>query len=87
MVGLAAHVGGFLLESSAKEPLLLVSDLLYQLGLALWTGVVLVVFVQLVPESKKRQYKRALDAYETARRDRGPAGSGEAPEPPGTGNI
>jgi hypothetical protein len=46
VVGLAAHVGGFLLESSATtEPSKLVADLLYQLGLALWTGVVLVVFV------------------------------------------
>ena len=41
-VGLAAHVGGFLLKTSATtEPLLLVADLLYALGGVLWTGVVL----------------------------------------------
>ena len=42
------------------------ADLLYALGWALWTGVVVVVFVQIYPEAKKRQYKRALDAYEAA---------------------
>ena len=39
---LAAHVGGYALRSSATtEPLGLVADLLYALGWALWTGVVL----------------------------------------------
>lgn len=67
MVGLAAHVGGFLLKYSMKaEALLLVADLLYALGWALWTGVVVVLFVQIYPEAKKRQYKQALDAYEAA---------------------
>jgi hypothetical protein len=41
VVGLAAHVGGFLLKTSVTtEPLLLVADLLYALGWSLWTGVV-----------------------------------------------
>src|ERR671935_1956328 len=54
-VGLAAHVGGFLLKTSATtEPLLLVADLLYALGEVLWTGVVLVAFIQIWPEAKKR---------------------------------
>jgi hypothetical protein len=65
VVGLAAHVGGFLLKASVTtKPLLLVGDLLYALGWALWTGVVVVVFVQIWPEVKRRQYKEALDAYE-----------------------
>jgi hypothetical protein len=43
VVGLAAHVGGYLLRSSVTtEPLELVADLLYSLGFALWTGVVVV---------------------------------------------
>jgi hypothetical protein len=51
VVGLAGHAGGYLLKSSATTELFgLVADLLYALGWALWTGVVLVVFVQLVPE-------------------------------------
>jgi hypothetical protein len=34
------------------EPLLLVADLLYALGWSLWTGVVVVFFVQIWPEAK-----------------------------------
>ena len=65
VVGLAAQVGGFLVKSSATaEPLLLVADLLYTLGWALWTGVVVVVFTQIYPETKKRQFKQLLAAYE-----------------------
>ena len=79
VVGLAAHVGGFLLRSSATtEPLELVADLLYALGFALWTSVVVVVFVQIWPEAKRRQLKRWLDAYEAALREKAGAGSGQA---------
>ncbi len=70
-VGVAAHVGGYLLRSSATVELIgLVADLLYALGWALWTSVVVVVFVQIVPEAKRRQINRALDVYETALRDK-----------------
>ena len=79
VVGLAAHVGGYLLKSSVTtEPLVLVADLLYALGYALWTGVVVVVFVQIVPEAKRRQFKRALDAYEAAQREQAQTGSDRA---------
>jgi F0F1-type ATP synthase assembly protein I len=48
VVGLAAHVGGYVLSSPATtEPLGLVADLLIGLGWALWTRVVVVVFVEL----------------------------------------
>jgi TPR repeat protein len=78
-VGLAAHVGGFLLKTwETTEPQLVLADLLYTLGWALWTGVVVVVFIQLYPETKRRQYKQALDAYEAARGDQARAGSGRA---------
>ena len=73
-LGLAAHVGGFVLKDSASsEFVLLLADLLYALGFALWTSVVVVVFVQIWPEAKRRQYKQALEAYEAAlsRRARG----------------
>lgn len=74
VVGLAAHVGGFLLKSwETTEPLSVLADLLYTLGWALWTGAVVVVFIQLYPETKKRQYKQALDAYEAARGDQAAA--------------
>jgi len=79
VVGLAAYVGGYLLKVSVTtEPLGLVADLLYALGYALWTGVVVVVFVQVFPEVKRRQYKQALDAYEAARREQARAGSDQA---------
>jgi hypothetical protein len=79
VVGLAAHVGGYLLKSSVTtEPLGLVADLLYALGFATWTGVVVVVFVQVIPEAKRRQFKRALDAYEATLRGQARAGGGRA---------
>ncbi|HEX6674997.1 MAG TPA: hypothetical protein VF486_08225 [Actinomycetes bacterium] len=79
LVGLAAHVGGYLLKSSATtEPLGLVADLLYTFGFALWTGVVVVVFFQVIPEAKTRQVKRALDGLEAALRDQARAGSDQA---------
>ena len=86
MVGLAAHAGGFLLKSSVTtEPLLLVADLLYALGWALWTSVIVVLFVEIWPEAKRRQYKQALDAYEAAVSRQARTGSGQAADPAGAG--
>src|SRR6266545_7825133 len=80
-VGLAAYVGGYALRSSVTtEPLGFVADLLYTLGWALWTGVVVVLFLQVLPEVKRRDYKQALDAYEAALRDKARA---EGDEPSG----
>jgi hypothetical protein len=68
VIGFAAHVVGFVLKSSPTgEPVALVADLLYGLGWSLWTGVVVVVFVQILPEWKRRQLERALRAYEAER--------------------
>ena len=68
VLGLLAHVGGYLLRPSPPtEPLSLVADLLYALGYALWTGVVVALFVQVIPEVKRRQIKATLEAYEAAR--------------------
>ncbi len=65
VVGLAPHVGGYLLRSSVTTgPLGLFVDLFYALGYALWTGVVVVLFVQVFPEVKRRQFRQVLDAYE-----------------------
>jgi hypothetical protein len=60
------------------EPLLLVADLLYALGWSLWTGVVVVLFVQIWPEAKRRQLKRSLDAYEAVLREKARAGGDQA---------
>jgi hypothetical protein len=79
VVGLAAQIGGYLLRPSPPtEPLALVADLLYALGWALWTGVVVTVFVQVIPEVKRRQFKRMLDAYEATLREKARAGSDQA---------
>jgi hypothetical protein len=79
VVGLAAQIFGFLLKTLVTtELLLLVADLLYALGWSLWTGVVVVFFVQIWPEAKRRQLERWLDAYEAARREKAGAGSGQA---------
>ena len=79
VMGLVAHGGGFLLKTwETKEPLALMADLLYTLGWALWTGVVVVFFFQVVPEARTNQIKRAVEAFETALRDRGRAGTDQA---------
>jgi hypothetical protein len=79
VAGFAAHVGGYFLKSSATtEPLGLVADLLYAFGWALWTGVIVVLFVQIIPEAKRRQFKLALEAYEAALPDEARAGGDEA---------
>ena len=68
-LGLGAHVAGYVLRSAVSaEPFLLLADLLYALGLALWTGMVVVAFVQVYPRSKRRELKRMIDAYEAKRR-------------------
>jgi hypothetical protein len=78
LVGLVAHVSGFLLKTSTTtEPLELLADLLYTLGWALWTGVVVTVFFQIAPQAKARQIKQAGDALEVALRERGVASTGQ----------
>jgi hypothetical protein len=81
VVGLAVYVGGYALRSSVTtEPLGFVADLLYTLGYALWTGVVVVLFLQVLPEVKRRGYKQLLDAYEAALPDKTGAEGDQASE-------
>ena len=69
VVGLAAHIGGYALLSSMPSGFLgLLADLLHALGWSLWTGVVVAVFVEVIPEVKRRQIRQAVDAYEALRR-------------------
>jgi len=66
-IGLIVHVIGFLLKASATDaPVALVADLLYAFGFALWTGVVVLAFVEIIPRAKERQISRWLDAYDAA---------------------
>jgi hypothetical protein len=76
-LGLAVHVAGFLLKSSAPgEPIAVLADLLYALGWALWTGVVVAALVEIIPKAKERQISRYLDSYEAALRSRAQAAAG-----------
>ena len=80
--GLLAHVAGYLLRASAPNDVLeLLADLLYTLGFALWTGVVVVMMVEIIPNAKERQIKQALDTYEAAVRKQSRA-TGEHAAPP-----
>jgi hypothetical protein len=72
VLGLAVHVAGYLLISAGTgEPVSLLADLLSTLGTTLWTGVVLVVFLEVLPEARRRGFSHRLEAYEAALRDQG----------------
>ena len=71
VIGLVAHATGFLFKSSVTgEPGAMLADLLYTLGWALWTGVVVVALVDIIPATKERQISQAIDTYEAALRAR-----------------
>ncbi len=75
VVGLAAHVGGYVLLLSVPGGFIgLLADLLHALGWSLWTGVVVAMFVQVIPEAKRRQIRQAIEAYEAVRRENAQAG-------------
>ena len=71
VVGFVSYVAGYLLKSTAPaEPFGFLADLTYTFGFALWTAAVVVVLVEIIPEAKRRQIRRALEAYEAVRRDK-----------------
>jgi len=72
LVGLLAHVGGYLLRSNTSSDFVgLLADLLSALGYALWTGAVVATLLDVVPKVKQRQFREALQAYEQTKRDAG----------------
>ena len=74
VVGLVAHGGGYALLISTPVGFLgLLADLLHALGWSLWTGVVVVVFIDIFPQVKRRQIQQAVDAYESLKRERSKA--------------
>ena len=76
-IGLVVQVVGYLLKASVVgEPMGVLTDLLYTFGDVLWTGVVVVALVEIIPAAKERQMSRALDAYEAALRSRAQASNG-----------
>ena len=65
VLGLGAQIGGYELKASTPgEPLGLIADLLYAFGWSLWTGCVVVLFLEVIPAVKQRQLQKALRAYE-----------------------
>jgi len=65
VLGLVANVAGFLWASVASSTADgLGAHLLQSLGAALWTGAVLVLLVQVVPDVQRRAAIRALHRYE-----------------------
>jgi hypothetical protein len=63
--GLVLYAIGYWLKASFSAGVLgLLADLVYTLGFSLWTGVVVVVMVEIIPSAKERQITRSLDAYE-----------------------
>ena len=71
VLGLIAHVAGYLLGvSGSGEPRGLVADLLSNLGMALWTGAVLVVFVQVLPDYQRRTALRLIEQSEALLREK-----------------
>jgi hypothetical protein len=71
VLGLIAQIAGYAIRASTPaEPVGLATDLLYALGGSLWTGVVVALFVQVIPEAKERQIRRSIAAYEATVRDK-----------------
>jgi hypothetical protein len=69
-LGLAAHIGGYALRGLiTTEPFQLLADLLYGLGLSLWTGIVVVFFVQVFPQSTRRDLERLITAYDESKHE------------------
>jgi hypothetical protein len=75
VVGLVAQIAGYFLLTSVPSGFLgLLADLLHALGWSLWTGVVVALFVQVIPEVKRRQIRQSIDAYKAIRREKSQAG-------------
>ena len=82
VIGLVAHIVGYVLLSTLPRGFLgLLADLLHALGWSLWTGVVVAVFVQVIPDVKRRQMKQYLDAYDALQRDKAQASSNAKLQP------
>jgi hypothetical protein len=70
-LGLIAHLGGYFIGTGTTSNVVgLLAELLKSLGTALWTGCLLVLFVQVWPEVQQRTARRMLGLYEKALRER-----------------
>ncbi|HEY7132803.1 MAG TPA: hypothetical protein VH440_11155 [Candidatus Limnocylindrales bacterium] len=86
VVGLIAYVAGYLVKSGGPdEPVALLADMLYTFGFALWTAAVIVVLLEVIPQVKRRQIRRAVEAYEATRGQQPGRPDGERPPTTGDG--
>lgn len=91
-LGLAVHLVGYMVGTGAIglpdwAPPDLVATLVSNLGIVLWTSVVLVVFLEILPNRTHRKARRAMARAADVLRDRGeavPAELLEADEPSAT---
>jgi hypothetical protein len=71
LLGLIAHLAGYFIGAgSSNNVVTLLAELLRSLGTALWTGCVLILFVQVWPDVQQRRARRLIALYEKALRDR-----------------
>jgi hypothetical protein len=71
LLGLIAHLAGYFIGAgSSSNVVTLLAELLRSLGTALWTGCVLILFVQVWPEVQQRRARRLIAVYEKALRER-----------------
>jgi hypothetical protein len=67
LLGLIAHLAGYFIGTGASNTVVtLLAELLRSLGTALWTGCVLILFVQVWPDVQQRGARRKLALYEKA---------------------
>jgi hypothetical protein len=71
LLGLIAHLAGYFIGTGTSNTVVtLLAELLRSLGTALWTGCVLILFVQVWPDVQQRGARRKLALYEKALGDR-----------------
>lgn len=78
VIGLVAYLTGFALGGDALQlpagwPTDLIADLLANLGVVLWTSVILVVFIEVVPNWQQRRAQAWARGALSALRERGGA--------------
>jgi hypothetical protein len=76
ILGFIVHLVGYLIGTGVLglpewAPADLVSTLVSNLGIVLWTSVVLVVFLEILPAQTRRRARRAMALAAAALRDRG----------------
>ncbi len=71
LLGLIAHLAGYFIGvGTSNNVVALLAELLRSLGTALWTGCVLILFVQVWPDVQQRRARRLIALYEKALRER-----------------